>query len=735
MIIIDKHLQDFENSCITKKEAAKAGYESTTITINGIEEKCWSINYRNPFTKQTIATRYRLDNPEDPKRKYHQVKGTRVCPYFSQQITDSKWLEMSARDGVKIILAEGEKKTDCLIKHLLKDDLNYLPVGLSGVWNWSNGNKEIHDLIDRFILPSREFYLLIDSDYKTNPSVKQAALTLASSLIEKGVKVFLIIVPGDGGGDSKLGIDDYLYAVEPETRPKMLLDLLEQRKQKLTKSLIKQELTKVSKQLKEKALAQTVFSLAQGNLPEETVGQMVFKSLFKGGADIVTINGKLHEYDCELGYFKELSDDYLKKIIADDLDKNASTLNLGRISNFNEALEYVKVKSQILSTEVNPPGINVENGYLKLSYQEGKPRFELLNHSKKNYFTYTARCIYDPNADVEFVRNILLEMINEDDLKVLLKTIASQFDISSIRKRVGRIRALLLWGDGSNGKDTIQEWINLLLREGLTKVGLIAFRQADQGRTFQLVSLVNSIINWPSENKPISIDKCQSLKNCITGEEIQIEDKGKPPFKLKCNTIFLFNINDCPHLEANQEAILSRYYVIKFPNIFKRNPDTSNSFEKQANPSYKEDHKFIKEKILPGFLNLLIEAYELVFEEGIDYSGGEKLLKEIREEGSHLIRFINETGLEECSEQKGTTVSEIYKHYEKWCTEEGYIELNDSYDRKSRKFYHPNEYDRIISTAADMGKRLKKIYPKLAKSRVSNRRSIGLNFNDSISPF
>jgi putative DNA primase/helicase len=455
----------------------------------------------------------------------------------------------------------------------------------------------------------------------------------------------------------------------------------------------------------------------------------------------ITYAGKLRAYDPKYGYYKELNEDQIKFQIADFFDSNFDTASYSKASTIKDSLEYVKIKTYVDHTKINPPGINLRNGYLSLSYDDKNiPVFSLIPHSKNIYFTYCADVAYDPNCDDSFFKNTLNEMLDKKQQAILFRTIASLFDLQKVRQKLGRLKILLLLGDGSNGKDTIREWISTLVLEGFTNIPLQAFKQADQGRTFGIFGLTKSQINWSSENAVLALDSCQSLKNCSTGDPILVEEKMKQGISIQAKCPFLFNINELPRLEAQQEAILSRYAVIKFPFIFKLNPDPNKPYEKQANPLLKEDPEFVKHKILPALLNRLIKEFKLIFEDGIDYSVNQELMKEIKESSNQLARFINDKNLCECDINQGLDVTYIHNEYLNWCLAEGYISLrNDNDDKKPidfvtnfnnkiDKYYDPNPFDKIIKSPHEMGKRLRKEFPSLESNRKSSKRIIALNF-------
>jgi len=309
----------------------------------------------------------------------------------------------------------------------------------------------------------------------------------------------------------------------------------------------------------------------------------------------------------------------------------------------------------------------------------------------------------------------------------LLRTLACVFGISEVRKLKGRLpKALFLYGEGSNGKDTVKEMMSMLLgTNGVSCVTLSTFKEADKSRSFGLFPIVSSLLNWPSENKKALIDQCQTLKNAISGDEITVERKHEQSFPIKPKSVFIFNVNEQPAFETAQEAIRSRYGVMHFKNVFKLHPDPKNQFEKQANPRYKEDPKFIKEHILPALLNALIQAYKVVLKKGIDYTPLDDLMDKIRASNSHLWAFAKDIGLEMCPIEDGMRTSELHSLYRQWCIKEGYI----VFDGIRTVYHHPSDWDKIVKTPNNLTPRLKKLFPHLEPHRTSKGSVLPLKYD------
>lgn len=110
-------------------------------------------------------------------------------------------------------IPEGEKKC------LKMNQEGILAVGLSGLWNWSGGNKELIEDFNQITFTDRKVLIVPDNDwlkrdrhgYKTN--LEQAVKELAAKLRARGARVFVKILPES---QDKIGADDFLVTYSAE---------------------------------------------------------------------------------------------------------------------------------------------------------------------------------------------------------------------------------------------------------------------------------------------------------------------------------------------------------------------------------------------------------------------------------------------------------------------------------------------------------------------------------------
>jgi hypothetical protein len=179
----------------------------------------------------------RRDNPDPVVSSDGSIKygyryvlppGRRNLLWFSRR-TRPEWLEDT---GLPVLIVEGQKKLYATA-HLgwhgkgdAAEQPRWLPVGLTGVYNWrgtvekiagKNGQRRnakgpIPDL-DHIVWTKREVVLLFDSDVHSNEQVQIARNWFAKELRGRGAKIRFADIPEDLG---LKGIDDVIGQVGPE---------------------------------------------------------------------------------------------------------------------------------------------------------------------------------------------------------------------------------------------------------------------------------------------------------------------------------------------------------------------------------------------------------------------------------------------------------------------------------------------------------------------------------------
>lgn len=378
----------------------------------------------------------------------------------------------------------------------------------------------------------------------------------------------------------------------------------------------------------------------------------------------------------------------------------------------NQVYDWVVLGLSVDIETVNPPGLNCSNGVVRIN-RDGS--HTVTPHSPEQVYTYIGGK-YDPDIDPADCDR-LLECLEPQQREIFLRTIAAALCLPLARLKMSRVKGLLCHGDGSNGKDTLRTALVAVLGRGVTGKSLKDFQIYDTGRKFPLAGLENSLCNWSSENADaVKLDKLQSLKQFITGDELTIEHKGRGEYPYKPEAIFLANCNVLPSISSDAEAIRSRYCILSFKKTYVVGAD-SNKGQLEADPRFKEDPDFILERVAPALFNRMLERIPLLLAQGINYGSSDAALREAQEKSQHLWQFVRDMGYE-VGQGERVYAKDLWNDLREWYQEAGILEIE--YDLKDKEKLIWNELsgrDTPVKAPNQLFARLSELFPRLEKRR------------------
>lgn len=438
----------------------------------------------------------------------------------------------------------------------------------------------------------------------------------------------------------------------------------------------------------------------------------------------ICVGGILYKW--KDSYYQASQDGLEKRKIADFLDtyitqeKGKTAYIYAESRTAQRCLNWVKDKSTIDPASVNPPGLNCKNGILQIHWKQigrnkVKPVFKLVSHDSDSYYLYPPLVEYKPDYTSPDCDQ-MLKCLEPKELDIFLKTIAASLDMGQVRKYCGRaIRAILCYGKGSNGKDTLKKATQILFGyQGVSNASLSDFSMYDQGRKFAISKIENCRINWASENSHLkAIDKIDSLKQFVTGEDIDIEKKNKDSYSIEPKAAALFNVNDIPNLEANQESILSRFAILRFNKSFKVSEPLGEG-ELLADPRFRYDDEWLIDEVMPAFLNKILDALERLMDEGIDYEIVDTTISQVKTHNSHLLSFCQDCNLNYCPDGR-VEIRQLWDVLEQWYFETGTLTIRrDKNDRESDRQWIPQAIhsDKNVRGMNQVRVRFLELFPK-----------------------
>jgi phage/plasmid-associated DNA primase len=447
--------------------------------------------------------------------------------------------------------------------------------------------------------------------------------------------------------------------------------------------------------------------------------------------DWICVNGKLHRWTgthyeyVKDGIVERSILDFLRKLyiwgFADDGGEFPIPIKeypyaTARIS--RDCLATLKAARFLPIESIPRAGINLANGTILLSYEDGKPEFTLHPHSRDRYYLQCSPVAYDPEADTSSA-DTLLSAVSDTQLETFLKHQSFFFDFPGVLKLIGRPRAGICEGTGSNGKDAIRTCLEHLIG----KIGSFSFedfKAYDEGRRFNLSSLPEYQFSWSGENSHrVKLENLKSLMAAIVGNTPLVSElKGQDGQTYTPQLPLWFSLNDAPITDGAASFIKSRIAIYNFAKTYTDTPTEPNQIK--ADPRYAYDEDFRVKQVCPGLLVRLMEAYKRLWANGMDWKPCEGQLAEWAKTGNHLLQFGEAIGLRK---QAGGNVSitALYAQLKQWYQDNDYLEIHDGRSR----WLDDSRFDALVKRNGDLFARLKALFPGIEKQLDTDGRITG----------
>lgn len=217
-------------------------------------------------------------------------------------------------------------------------------------------------------------------------------------------------------------------------------------------------------------------------------------------------------------------------------------------------------------------------------------------------------------------------------------------------------KALILYGDGANGKSTFLSILKMLAgTQNCTSLGI---RKLAESNTARLIE--GKLFNAADETPVDAFRKYAELfKNLVAGGMIDAHKKYHDSYEFQNRAKIIFSCNDLPGISGVDTGITRRLILVPFNARFSDNAN-----------------KFILEELkqeLPGIFNKMWNTYLRAKEQKAipDTAASRELLNELRYDSSPVIAF-----LEDCCEITGNDNDKIwnkdfYSEFTNFCIENG----------------------------------------------------------------
>lgn len=417
--------------------------------VTGLEPTDWSQRMRWGQLK--------LDNPRQQDGKIIKYEspiksGTRAT-FLEDPSQPNFWQEVQDNPSIPLYITEGAKKAGCLMS------LGYAAVAIPGVYcvakkDKKTGHRELIPEMKPFAQAKRKIIYVYDADEKpkTKRYVYKALASSGKTFQDHGCDVSWVTWDGDLGK----GIDDLYMNQGGEFITKTLNNLIHL-----------------------KTYEETLYRVST-----LTIDLHVFRHFFgdKYG-EWACIDQILYRWDGRLGFWQEMPEDAVKKLIADYLSKcyeqkagkedAAKVYSYANAKNVNSSYKFATISLFQKPPEESLYLRTFKNGTLNCKTGEFRP------WDRNDFLTWRLEADYTPNAALPDVTRDFFKTSFGEDLIPLLRAVTSMLlDPSAPWEHFPYVL-----GQSGGGKGTlIHLWQSMFHRDAVASSTNLSKLQTEEGR-------------------------------------------------------------------------------------------------------------------------------------------------------------------------------------------------------------------------------------------------------------
>jgi len=315
----------------------------------------------------------------------------------------------------------------------------------------------------------------------------------------------------------------------------------------------------------------------------------------------------------------------------------------------------------------------VENGILNVLTGELKP------HTPEIIFLQKLPVKFDPGAKCPTTLLRLWEWTG--NLTGLVRVI--QFAGFCLYRDYFIRKAVIIHGEGSNGKTTFISWLTSWLgEENVTSVKVQAL-----DRRFVPARLYGKLANLCDELPSEEWMSTEAFKQATGGSIVEAEKKFKEPFAFRSYAKMLFAGNRLPIVSDDTKAFWDRITIIPFENTF------NGGKARERAEILKE---MLTEEEKSGFLNLALVGLKTLLEtlEFYAQEDNEEVKRKYVRISDPVMAFAKECIVEDIMAE--TPKAEVYSAYVKYCEAHDFpVKENNAFARSLKRVYPRLEERRV----------------------------------------
>ena len=358
-----------------------------------------------------------------------------------------------------------------------------------------------------------------------------------------------------------------------------------------------------------------------------------FATYLKNNNHIVKINNRLHIY--RNGIY-----------VSGDAQIEAQMIKLIpglKRAQRSEVLAYLEIMIEDEIKTTNPAVIAFSNGLYNIvdgTFRDFTPAVVITNKIPWPY---------NPAAHSDLLDHTLDRLAcNDSEVRALLEEMVGY----CLYRRNELGKAFILIGDKSNGKSTFLHMVkNMMGNENIASLDL-----KELGDRFKTAELFGKLANIGDDIGDEFIANASIFKKLVTGDQVNVERKGKDPFEFINYAKFLFSANVIPRIKDKTGAVQRRLTIVPFDAKFTPNDADFRPFIKDE-LCEQEPMEYLIQLGLAALKRVLINNQ---FTTSTRVQGQ---LDEYEENNNPIIGFINEVGPDWIANEATKTVYRRYKEY------------------------------------------------------------------------
>lgn len=225
--------------------------------------------------------------------------------------------------------------------------------------------------------------------------------------------------------------------------------------------------------------------------------------------------------------------------------------------------------------------INFKNGLFDIDSGE------LKEHTPSVISTIRLPYIYDKNATCPLWEKTLGEIMENDKNKI--RTLQEFFGCC-ITREVKYEKALILIGEGANGKSTILHVLEQMVGE--ENCSALSLKYINDSQKVSV--LVNKLVNICGEVSKRIEDFEAEFKTIVTGEKLTVSPKYVPEYTVRPFCKLVMAVNEFPYIDDRTSAFYRRLLLIELKKQF----------------SEEEQNKNLRQELLSELPGIFNWAYE-----------------------------------------------------------------------------------------------------------------------------